>query len=69
MMHLEIAFDWDNKKQTMIMEIYGRWRETQVAIETMQKKRVGVEQGTEREGVRDWRTELAQFFETLTKTY
>lgn len=37
----------------MIMETYSRWRETQVAIETMQKKHVGVEQGTEREGVRD----------------
>lgn len=32
----------------MIMGIYSRWRNTHVAIETMQKKCVGVKHGAEK---------------------
>lgn len=32
----------------MIMEIYSRWRDTHVAIETVQEKCVGVKHGTEK---------------------
>lgn len=32
----------------MIMGIYSRWRDTQVAIETVQEKCVGVKHGTEK---------------------
>jgi len=48
MIHLETAFGRDDQKQNMVTRICSRWRGTQVAIETMQKKCVGVKKSTER---------------------
>lgn len=48
MIHLETVFGRDDQKQNMVTRICSRWRGTQVAIETMQKKCVGVKKSTER---------------------
>jgi len=70
MIHLETAFGRDDQKQNMVTRICSRWRGTQVAIETMQKKCVGVKKSTERllgEEANGWRTELIQQLFRLLK--
>lgn len=60
----------------MIVEIYGRWRDARVAIETVQEKCVGVKQSTKKllgEGASNWKTgftqQLLRLVETLIKTH
>lgn len=60
------------------MEIYGRWRDAHVAIETVQEKCVGVKQSKKKkkllgEEASDWKTgftqQLLRLVETLIKIH